>query len=76
MYRLSEYELVKKQVIDFDSVFFDDSIKIQIYQKNSNAKVHQVGKVTLPLAEFVFENLEDADEELYPVTLTDKRTGF
>lgn len=32
--------------------------------------------MTLPLAEFVFENLEDADEEFYPVTLTDKRTGF
>ena len=28
----------------------------------------------LPLAEFVFENLEDADEEFYPVTLRDKRT--
>ena len=28
VYRLSEYELSKKQIIDFDSVFFDDSIKI------------------------------------------------
>lgn len=28
IYRLSEAELSKKQVLDFDSVFFDDSIKI------------------------------------------------
>ena len=28
------------------------------------------------MAEFVFENLDDADEELYPVTLKDKKTGF
>ena len=28
VYRLSEYELAKKQVIDFDSFFFDDNIKI------------------------------------------------
>ena len=76
VYRLSEHELDKRQVLDFDSVFFDDSIKIQVYQKNSTAKVHQVGKVTVPLAEFVFENLDDEDEELYPVTLRDKRTGF
>lgn len=32
--------------------------------------------MSIPLAEFVFENVEDADEELYPVTLTDKKTGF
>ena len=76
IYRLSEHELSKKQVIDFDSCFFDDSIKIQVYQKNSTAKVNQVGKVSLPLAELVFENLDDADEEFYPVTLRDKRTGF
>ena len=73
---MSENELNKRQVLDFDSAFFDDTIKIQIYQNNSTAKVHQVGKVTIPLAEFVFENLNDADEELYPVTLKDKRTGF
>lgn len=24
----------------------------------------------------MFENLDDADEELYPVTLKDKKTGF
>lgn len=35
-----------------------------------------MGKIKVPLAEFVFENLDDADEELYPVTLKDKRTGF
>ena len=38
--------------------------------------MNQVGKVAIPLAEFVFENTEDADEELYPVTLQDKRTGY
>ena len=76
LYRLSESELRKKQVLDFDSAFFDDSIKIQVYKNNSTAKVHQIGKVTVPLAEFVFDNLDDADEELYPVTLKDKKTGF
>ena len=28
------------------------------------------------MAEFVFENLDDDDEELYPVTLKNKRDGF
>lgn len=31
VYRLSERDLDKKQVIDFDSCFFDDNIKIQVY---------------------------------------------
>ena len=30
----------------------------------------------MPLAEFVFDNANDADEELYPITLKDKRTQF
>lgn len=47
-----------------------------MYQKNSTAKVHKIGQVKIPLAEFVFENLDDADEELYPVTIKDKKTGF
>lgn len=76
VYRLSEHELQKRQKLDFDSVFFDDTVKIQIYQNDSTAKVHQVGKVTIPLAEFVFDNASDEDEELYPITLRDPRTGF
>ena len=35
-----------------------------------------VAKVNLPMCEFVFENLEDTDEELYPVTLIDPKTNF
>ena len=31
VYRVSETELDKKQVLDFDSAFFDDTIKIQVY---------------------------------------------
>ena len=74
VYRLSEHEFKKKQVIDFDSYYFDDAVKIQIYQKNSTAKINQVGKITLHLSDLVFENLDDADEEFYPVTLKCKRT--
>ena len=76
VYRLSQDELVKKQELLFDSCFFDNNIKIEVYQKNSTAKVHKIGQESIPLAEFVFENLDDEDEELYPVTLKDKKTGF
>ena len=76
LYRLGEEELKQKQIIDFDTCFFDDSLKVQIYEKNSTAKVHQVAKVTLPLCEFIFENPEDKDEEIYPVTLVNPRTLF
>ena len=31
VYRVSETDLAKKQVLDFDSAFFDDTIKIQVY---------------------------------------------
>ena len=32
--------------------------------------------MNLPLCEFIFENLEDVDEEIYPVTLKNPRTGL
>ena len=76
IYRLSEDDLAKRQELQFDSFFFDDKIKIEVYQKNSTAKVHKIGQVSIPMAEFVFENLDDVDEELYPITLKDKKTGF
>ena len=40
IYRVSDYELKKRQKLDFDSSFFDDTIKIQVYQNDSTAKVH------------------------------------
>ena len=64
------------QQIDFDTCFFDDEIKIQIFEKGSTAKVFQVGKVVLSMCDFVFENLEDMDEEIYPVTIVDPKTRF
>ena len=64
------------QQIFFDTCYFDDEIKIQVYEKGSTAKVYMVAKVNLPMCEFVFENLEDMAEELYPVTLMDPKTNF
>ena len=31
VYRLSEHELAKKQQLEFDSHFIDDSVKIEVY---------------------------------------------
>lgn len=68
--------MTNKQIIDFDTCFFDDKIKIEIFQNNSTAKVNLVAKTSMRLCEMVFENPEDEDEELIPITLKDKKTGF
>ena len=68
--------MTNKQIIDFDTCFFDDKIKIEIFQNNSTAKVNLVAKTSMRLCEMVFENPEDEDEELVPITLLDKKSGF
>lgn len=59
------------QKIEFPTSFFDDTIKVQVFQNNSTAKVNLLGKATLHLRDLAFNTAMHATGELsiFPLTL-------
>ena len=53
----------KKRKIEFDTHFFDDEVKINIYQKNSLLKSNFIGKGVLSLKDASFD--KEGTEERY-----------
>jgi len=63
-------------VLEFDTQFFDDALKICVFHKNSTAKAHLVAKRVLPIREIVFDRPDFEADNFYPISMKQKRTNF
>jgi len=72
-YRLSERDFGQR--VEFATCFFDDQIKVQVYQNNSTAKANLIGKAIINLRDLEFNTAMHANGEppIYPLTITSRR---
>lgn len=72
-YRLSERDFGQR--VEFATCFFDDQIKVQVYQNNSTAKANLIGKAIINLRDLEFNTAMHATGEppIYPLTITSRR---
>lgn len=75
-YRLAERDFGQR--VEFPTHFFDDLLKVQVYQNNSTAKVNLIGKATINLRDLEFNTAMHATGEpaIYPLTVTSRRGQF
>lgn len=53
--------------MDFDTLFYDDTILLEVFQKNSTAKVNKIGDADINLREV--QDLSGSEGALFPVTV-------
>jgi hypothetical protein len=61
--------------MQFDTYFFDDYLKIQVYQNRSTAKANLIGKATVYLRDLAFNTpmFKTGETPIYPITINNRR---
>jgi Ca2+-dependent lipid-binding protein len=64
--------------VEFTTSFFDDRLKVQVYQNNSTSKANLVGKAIINLRDLEFNTAMHATGEppIYPLTVVSRRGQF